>query len=80
MLCAGVQGSRRSERVANNFSHVSAAVPKMPPASATVFRRNKISSATSFVKTRDPKKINKAPIFSWLLAARSQLYTNHTVL
>lgn len=71
MLCAGVKGSRRSEPVANNFSRVFAAVANCCPPPSSLLHSLTLERdflCCFFVKMTGPNRINKAPIFTWLLA------------
>ncbi len=71
MLCAGVEGSRGSGPVANNFSHVFPTLPHRPPPPPPLLPSLTLERdflRCFFVKMTGPNRINKAPIFTWLLA------------
>lgn len=71
MLRTGVEGSQRSGPLANNFFCVFPALlqhsPPPPPVLLFIAPERDFLCCF-FVKMTGPNRINKAPIFTWLLA------------
>lgn len=78
VLCAGVEGPQRSAPVVNNSIHVFLAPPNRSPHQLHSLALERDFLSRLFVKMTDPNRINKASIFTWLLAGRSHMPARNT--